>query len=260
MIDLHKEQLAILHGMLESGAQTILVLGDLGIGKKTLVRKAITKLPRRYEFHYPSFSVGEARTLKENAIRRTIGTRIYLIDGDYTTEQAYNAMLKLLEEPPEGIIVVITSSKPPLPTIVSRCKMVLVPPLTDEELKAALVDGGMSERAANSVVPYARGSITEALKVYAKQESKRMLIPHIKALKERDLTYVLRLVSTITREDISLLIEFVDDVLLSRYGLSNPEIASWVNASPDFLMKIKDALMQGYSPSLGWLRAWFQTE
>ena len=58
------------------------------------------------------------------------------------SDQAANAFLKLLEEPPEDTTIVLTSSEPGalLPTIRSRVVSVRVPPLSRAEMAAFLAD------------------------------------------------------------------------------------------------------------------------
>jgi len=58
------------------------------------------------------------------------------------SDQAANAFLKLLEEPPENTTIVLTSSEPGalLPTIRSRVVGIRVPPLSRSEVAAFLAD------------------------------------------------------------------------------------------------------------------------
>lgn len=59
-----------------------------------------------------------------------------------TTEGAKNSLLKLLEEPPEGahLILVSTSCARMLPTILSRTRKYLFPPISQENAKRFLTD------------------------------------------------------------------------------------------------------------------------
>jgi DNA polymerase-3 subunit delta' len=64
------------------------------------------------------------------------------------SEQAANAFLKLLEEPPADTVIVLTSSEPGalLPTIRSRVASIRVPPLTREDVREFLSDERVAER------------------------------------------------------------------------------------------------------------------
>lgn len=260
MLDLHKDKYIEIERLLRSGAQTFLLVGDYGVGKKTLVRRIMSaSFPEYMVNEIPKFTIDVARQMKANTLRKAMQVRVYLIDGDESTNQAYNAVLKLFEEPPAATIFFVCSSSHPLSTIVSRCNNIRIPPLSMTELGEVLSFKGMSGQVASTVISYANGSISQAFRVYEKFEEKRRLVPFIKALKDRDLQFVLTQAKTIGRDDIHLLLELVDDVILARYGLVAPELATLVRATPDFLIKMKEALLAGSNPTINWLRAYFET-
>jgi DNA polymerase III subunit delta' len=87
------------------------------------------------------------------ALSPAIGRRKVFVVGDADrmvaqegTEQAANAFLKLLEEPPDDTTIMLTSSEPGalLPTIRSRVVSVRVAPLSDDEVRAFLDDPAVS--------------------------------------------------------------------------------------------------------------------
>lgn len=58
--------------------------------------------------------------------------RVFIFDGaEHLSEEAANCLLKILEEPPEQVIMVLLASEPGalLPTIVSRCQQLELRPL-----------------------------------------------------------------------------------------------------------------------------------
>ncbi len=96
-------------------------------------------------YHQPLGGAGESigidrvRALKEEAAKAPVaGTRrvIVLAGADRMTEQAAQAALKLVEEPPPGTLLVLAAGEATdiLPTLVSRCQRVRVPPLGRERL------------------------------------------------------------------------------------------------------------------------------
>ena len=67
--------------------------------------------------------------------------KVYIIDEVHMLSTgAFNALLKILEEPWEKTLFVLVSERPDLllPTILSRTQEVVVPRLTDEEVRAEL--------------------------------------------------------------------------------------------------------------------------
>ena len=71
------------------------------------------------------------------------GWRICIVDtADELNPSAANALLKMLEEPPQRSLFLLLSSRPGmlLPTIRSRCRRLDVPPLAAEAIEAALLE------------------------------------------------------------------------------------------------------------------------
>ncbi|MDO5369133.1 DNA polymerase III subunit delta' [Paracoccus sp. (in: a-proteobacteria)] len=95
------------------------------------------------------------------------GRRIAIIDAaDDMNTAAANAVLKMLEEPPEGAVLLLVAHQPArlLPTIRSRCRELRLMPLSPEDMATALAPlevGGDPARLA----ALAGGSVGEALRL-----------------------------------------------------------------------------------------------
>ncbi|OAN95645.1 DNA polymerase III subunit delta' [Sulfitobacter geojensis] len=75
------------------------------------------------------------------------GRRIVIIDdADEMNPNAANALLKMLEEPPERAVLLLLSHQPSslLPTIRSRCRTLRLAPLDPADMEAALVASGVA--------------------------------------------------------------------------------------------------------------------
>ncbi|HVV43821.1 MAG TPA: hypothetical protein VHC72_01410, partial [Bryobacteraceae bacterium] len=86
-------------------------------------------------------SIAQMRLLKERAQFKPLhgARRVFLIDqADRANEQAANSLLKILEEPPEHLILIMTANNvyDLLPTIRSRSVQLNFSPLTNEEMQA----------------------------------------------------------------------------------------------------------------------------
>ncbi len=114
------------------------------------------------------------RTLRRMASRRpSMSPRQVFIVGDADalisqegSEQAANALLKLLEEPPEGAVFILTSSQPSqlLPTIRSRTVPLFLAPLGIGAVEGFLTDvAGASPDDAGRAAALSLGSIGRAL-------------------------------------------------------------------------------------------------
>ena len=96
------------------------------------------------------------------------GWRVALVDtADDMNDNAANALLKLLEEPPSRAMLLVLSNTPGrlLPTIRSRCQRLNLRPLSEADMEAELArllpDQSAAERA--SLARLARGSLGAAL-------------------------------------------------------------------------------------------------
>ncbi|MEH7829098.1 DNA polymerase III subunit delta' [Gemmobacter denitrificans] len=114
--------------------------------------------------------VGEVRKMKDFFAMTAPdgGRRVAIIDAaDDLNTNAANALLKLLEEPPEGVTFFLISHQPfrLLPTIRSRCRELRLGPLAPDDLAAALAQAGAEVGDAQALAELAGGSVGEALRV-----------------------------------------------------------------------------------------------
>ena len=82
--------------------------------------------------------------------------KVYILKNvEKTTKEAMNALLKILEEPTEGIYAIFTTKNINriLPTIISRCQVIELKPDNKEVLKEKLIAKGYEEEKA-SVLSY----------------------------------------------------------------------------------------------------------
>jgi DNA polymerase III subunit delta' len=126
---------------------------------------------------YYKLKIPKAQNIKINSIRdikkflsldySDINYRIILIsDAHLMNESAQNALLKNLEEPPAGVIFILTTPFPSLlrETIRSRCWILNFHPLEYSEIKKILIKYfNVDKKSAESVAPFAGGSVSSAL-------------------------------------------------------------------------------------------------
>ncbi|HYJ84978.1 MAG TPA: DNA polymerase III subunit delta' [Pyrinomonadaceae bacterium] len=93
--------------------------------------------------------------------------RMFLIeDADKLNDSSANALLKVLEEPPDTAHIVLLTSRPAmlLPTVRSRCQMIRFSPLKPQEIETYLVENKLAVAAdARSRARLARGSLGRAV-------------------------------------------------------------------------------------------------
>lgn len=94
------------------------------------------------------------------------GRRVVIVDSaDEMNPSAANALLKELEEPPEGAVLFLISHRPSglLPTIRSRCRTLRFNPLGDADLASALMQAGAEPPEGVALATLAQGSVGEAI-------------------------------------------------------------------------------------------------
>lgn len=104
--------------------------------------------------------------------------KIYIMnEGEKMTPQAQNALLKTLEEPPEyAVILILTDNvEALLPTIISRCVVLNMKPVSDTLVKKYLMEElGVPDYKANICVAFARGNIGKAKLLASSEEFEKV--------------------------------------------------------------------------------------
>ncbi|PQJ36053.1 DNA polymerase III subunit delta' [Salinibacter sp. 10B] len=183
-----------------------------------------------------------------------------LMDVEKMREEAANAFLKLLEEPPPQTIFLLTTSRPEqlLPTILSRCQRLRFDPLLPESIESALVERNeMAPDAAAMLSRMADGSYSHALDLArneALMTSRERVLDYFRAAytqKVESLTGCIQTLSNQGREQVKivlqLMLRWVRDLLLYR---SMGEEAPLVNvdqkeAVARFCKNLPDADLKG---------------
>jgi DNA polymerase-3 subunit delta' len=137
------------------------------------------ELEKKINNPYYKINLPGANTIKINSIRsikkflsreyEDVAYRFIIIsEAHLMNEAAQNALLKNLEEPPNGVVFILTSPYPERlrETIVSRCWKVNFDPLSKKDLTEVLTcNYDVDISIVKSAVPFAEGSVTNALKL-----------------------------------------------------------------------------------------------
>jgi len=120
--------------------------------------------------------IDEIRDLREKIRLAPVSSKkkVYIIDEVHMlTTEAFNALLKTLEEPPEHAIFVLCTTEPSKvpPTIISRCLHISFKSPTDEEMKRSfkrIVKGeglNIDDEGLSSIVKLSDGSFRDGAKI-----------------------------------------------------------------------------------------------
>jgi len=162
------------------------------------------------------------------------GNRVVLIfDAHLMNDNAQNALLKLAEEPPANLYLILVTSQPNalLPTIVSRCQTLLVPPQTQQSIEQALVANSVPADSASRLARLADGDMGRAIAMVQEEEdSIDDTIAFLRLALGNDTAGLTAHLSELTRNRdragcrllLTRLIEWIRDVQLHEISV-NPE-------------------------------------
>jgi len=95
--------------------------------------------------------------------------KVFIIDNAHKlNSEAANSLLKVLEEPPKDVLIVLVTHKPQniIKTVLSRCKEIKFSPLIRAQLEAVLIKNyALDNAAAHFLAYYAEGRLGLALKL-----------------------------------------------------------------------------------------------
>ncbi len=150
-----------------------------------------------------------------------------LVDADFIQTATANKFLKMLEEPPERTILILTAERTDtmLPTILSRCQHVRFDPLMPIDIEQALIEREHVEaQRASFVARMADGSFTAALELLDNEdigERRALAIEYIRQSFSKHPDRVMPLIEQISklgREPVKqlmgLMLSWVRDIVL----------------------------------------------
>ena len=117
--------------------------------------------------------INEIRELREKVkyLPNILRKKVYIIDEVHMlTTEAFNALLKVLEEPPEHVLFIMATTEPNkvIPTILSRCQRFDFFPISIDKIKERLASIAKNEKivisapAISLISKYADGSLRDA--------------------------------------------------------------------------------------------------
>lgn len=154
---------------------------DSGIEKlpKETLEEIRSEIRKKAGNPYHQISIEAANTIKISSIREikkfvslsendSVFRFILILDAEFMNDQAQNALLKNLEEPPSGVFFILLTSQKErlLPTIASRCREVTFEPLSHKSVSQILINNfSIEPKIAGKVSKFSEGSVTKALKL-----------------------------------------------------------------------------------------------
>ncbi|MCR4869092.1 MAG: DNA polymerase III subunit delta' [Lachnospiraceae bacterium] len=114
--------------------------------------------------------------------------KVYIIDeAELMNEQAQNALLKTIEEPPEYAVILLltTNEQMMLQTVRSRCIKLSMVPLSDDQIMKALTQREhIPPVRAQKILPFARGNLGRAKELALSEEFEEKRAMYIRILSQ----------------------------------------------------------------------------
>jgi len=168
--------------------------------------------------------------------------RVIIIDDAHKMNpKAANALLKTLEEPAKGSVIILVTGflKSLLPTIVSRCLKINFAPLKDSVIEEILLQNGYEADKIKDVLPFCNGSVQRGMDLLNKEnlETVQLIKDFINNLPKKNFAQICSLADELVeknREEIffsvlttQLRINMLN--LASKNTLKNAEIISYIS-------------------------------
>jgi len=148
--------------------------------------------------------------------------KIYIInDADKMTVAAQNALLKILEEPPVYVIIILIGANEHLflTTIKSRCIKVNFQKIENDELKLYIQNEGKTVN--EKFLDIYQGSIGKFKKIEGQEEYYLQLEDLIKNIEKiNKIEFVKQCSNIVTKDNFSEMLEYLN-ILLFKYGKEN---------------------------------------
>ena len=219
-----------------------LIIGPNGIGKSILARIfALRILNKDKDIDYvdivnyrpskASMGVDEVREIIEEVSKRPYeGDKKVIIihEGSKLTIQAQNALLKTIEEPPQGVYIILLaeSLETLLETIKSRCQVYKLTPLNNKQMEMYINTlGSYSEEEIKASLAYGEGIPGKAERLLNDDNLSELREIIVKLLKDINyakedlvLIYENKLENYKTQQDevLNLMASFIRDIIVAK--------------------------------------------
>jgi len=170
----------------------------------------------------PEILINSIRELKKTVSLKSYenkGRVVILLDVHRFRTEAANSFLKLLEEPPEKVQIILTTSKPNmlLSTIVSRCQKIKFDPLIRQDIEAALIEkNNIDSEKANIISRMSFGSYRRALELLEENiaDKQELMIEILRIIIKSDLEILQLVEKLIRQEDLKTIKDLISLLLI----------------------------------------------
>lgn len=191
--------------------------------------------------------------------------KVFIVDNAHKlNSEAANSLLKVLEEPPKDVLIILITHKPQniIKTVLSRCKMIKFSPMVRTQLETVLVKNyALDKTTAHFLAYYAEGRLGLALRLKDTpllQEKNKIFDSFILSPKPLDHNMMNQSKEQL-QVCLNILASWFRDIYLLKCGLSDKEIihldrySDLLKLIPKFSFKQLDDIMFMLSESFLYL-------
>jgi len=191
----------------------------------------------------PEILIKSIRDLKKTVSMKSYenkGRVVILLDVHRFRTEAANSFLKLLEEPPEKLQIILVTSKPNmlLTTIVSRCQQVKFDPLSWQDIESALIKKkNVNHERANIISRMSFGSYHRALELLDEDidQKHELMIDILRKILKSDLELLLLVENITGQHDLKII---KDIIVMMSIWFRDAMIFETLQGEEDFKDKI----------------------
>jgi len=229
-------------------SHSMLLSGEMGVGKTTILKKLARFLQSDsnpdvlnldtmlIEDNGESLKIAEVRKIKEfmQLSRKGEYKITIIVNIERMTIPASNSLLKILEEPPEKAMFLLSSSQPDklLDTIVSRCRLYKAESLSLNNVRLALrkLHPDLDDNTLNEIMLVADGQLGKSIQLIEQADLLNKYKTYLNLIHEMHQSSDLHKIGTIAQElaseDRKEVLEFLDIFLRSERArhLSLPKL------------------------------------
>jgi len=184
--------------------------GQKGIGKSLLCQELAYRFTRKSDvYELKDGSIDVVREFVSSLSYCSFsGKKAAIIDGDVLSSSSVQVLLKVVEEPPSWVRILIHTSKFLPLTIKSRCCVFSLPALSVSSVAAVLKSKSMSASAADDVAAMSGGSVSRAYQLIESGPKYERVKSFIKAVTLNQMNIVFKYLSDWDSECDVVLKEF----------------------------------------------------
>jgi len=170
----------------------------------------------------PSISIHRIRELKRTSALTSFenkGRVIIIAEAHRMTTEAANSLLKILEEPPPNMTIILTSSQPNLllSTITSRCQSLKFDPISWQEIENAIKEQKeITPERAQLVAKLSFGSYRRALELLEEdlEQKRKKILDILRTIIRSDLDRLMLMEQLAKKEDKKTIKDLLELLLL----------------------------------------------